>query len=860
MLRYPRGHPLVRWGWLLAAVVIAVSQFLMAAPAAKAASPQARLNLAGVGHPLHHVPASSPRTVPVATQPRAAQLPGNPSGYLPCDVSNAYRLNGSGLTGAGSLIALVDAHDQPTIVSDLRAFDQASGLPDPPSFDVYQPGGPPGSDPGWAAEITIDVEWAHAMAPGAGIALIEEPGDGLSLPVGNGKHDLTDGVWFATRNTLAGVNADIVSMSWGLPESDLSATTEAQLEGFFPSTNAAGRPVTYLGSAGDSGHQATWPSIATGVIGVGGTSIASWAYGYPSFPGQHFSCSPATSPGVSPANETVWGNQCTAGGTPPCLGTGGGPSLFETRPTWQSIAPGTTRAADDVAMEADPQTGVDLVQKGAWADGRWGGTSLAAPMWAGIAALLNEERRLREAPNLNVTNGSSWVYSTPASSFNDITSGSSPATAGDACVGAAGAASCSAASGYDLMTGRGSPAWPALLDGVSGTGPGPTRGDLVSMAPARIMDTRTGLGGRSGPLQPEQTFSLQVGGQHGIAPDAAAVTLNVGVTDTPGPGSGYILLYPCGQPRPLASTLNFNRGQTVAILTQTQLGNGCLNIYVSGGAANVFIDAQGYFTASASGQSGLYDPLLTPYRTLDTRTGLGGHPRPLGQGESLELQLAGNPAGSSPAIPAGASTILLNLTAVSGSAPGSYLSVYPAASGAVPCPANHSSSNLNFAAGQILANRVAVRVGTGGNVCIYNDAGSVNVIVDLAGWYSGGQSGDTTGMPYSGWMPTRAYDSRRLGQLGPGNGQAACLAVAMPPAASGVVSLNLTGLGASDPTYLQVYPTGAPPNPPTSDLNLLPGGIVSNLMIARLGDNHSITVCNSAGTVDFFVDVSGGYS
>src|SRR5207247_10832937 len=123
--------------------------------------------------------------------------------------------------------------------------------------------------------------------------------------------DLIAGVGYAV-NTL---NADVVSMSWSMPESDMSSVFGpggvTALNGqAFPATNGAGRAVTYLAATGDAGAETNWPAIASTVLGVGGTSLAPAAYGYGAYPGTHYSCAGASaSAGVNGGNETVWGGQ-----------------------------------------------------------------------------------------------------------------------------------------------------------------------------------------------------------------------------------------------------------------------------------------------------------------------------------------------------------------------------------------------------------------------------------------------------------------------------------------------------------------------------------------------------------------------
>jgi hypothetical protein len=475
--------PRRRRGGLLAsaAALLLVALGLTAVPASAAgkAAPRPTLVIKNVHHPLHIAP---PRPGSFTGAKPAAV---SPIGYIPCDVANAYHAGGP-LTGTGLVIAIIDPFVQPTITSDLHTFDQTFGLPDP-QFNVIQPFGTPGTSigTGWDFEITLDVEWAHAMAPGATIDLVSALSASFSLPVGQGPGDLTSGVFYATHT----LNADIVSMSWGTSEGNLSAANESALSGYFPSTNGIGNPITYVASAGDSGFGAGWPAIASGVIGVGGTSLSPAAFGYAAPPASHTNCGGVvTSPGVTSTNETVWGNdpnQCastTVGAA--CNGTGGGPSAFEAKPTWQSIAPGATRVSPDVSLLADPVTGVSLFFGGSWIDGTIGGTSLSAPLWAGTVARLDQARRANGLLTLNVLTNGSWTYGAGSGDFNDITAGSAPPTVGNACIANG---SCDAQAGYDAVTGRGSPLIANLVADL-GTridlGNFDTQGGIVTASPA----------------------------------------------------------------------------------------------------------------------------------------------------------------------------------------------------------------------------------------------------------------------------------------------------------------------------------------------------------------------------------------
>jgi subtilase family serine protease len=155
--------------------------------------------------------------------------------YTPAQVRQAYGINQLSQTGAGQTIAIVDAYDDPTIASDLHNFDRTFGLPDPTFTKVSPSGTTPSYDSGWAMEISLDVEWAHAIAPGAKILLVEASDASYS--------SLLTAVDYATTH-----GANQVSMSWGGSE----FVSEATLDTHF---NHPG--ITYTASSGDSGAAVT---------------------------------------------------------------------------------------------------------------------------------------------------------------------------------------------------------------------------------------------------------------------------------------------------------------------------------------------------------------------------------------------------------------------------------------------------------------------------------------------------------------------------------------------------------------------------------------------------------------------------
>jgi subtilase family serine protease len=329
------------------------------------------------------------------------------SALTPAQVSHAYGVDQIMFgaikgDGTGQTIAIIDAYDAPNINSDLSAFNAAFGLKttDGKGNPIVTKATPGGTTPAynslWAMEITLDVEWAHAMAPGAHILLVEASSSSVS--------SLMAAVDYA-RN-YAGVS--VISMSWGAGE----FSTETGYDSHF-TTPSGHTPITFIASAGDSGGVTQWPAVSPNVVSVGGTSLNVDSSG-------------------NYLGESAWG------------GSGGGISVYESKPTYQSSVTqsSTKRTGPDVSWVADPGTGVQIYFNGGWTV--VGGTSAGAPQWAGVVAIANQGRALNGLSTLDgKTQLLPSLYAMSSTNFHDISSGS--------------AGSYTATAGYDLVTGRGSP-------------------------------------------------------------------------------------------------------------------------------------------------------------------------------------------------------------------------------------------------------------------------------------------------------------------------------------------------------------------------------------------------------------------
>ncbi|MGI8809730.1 MAG: hypothetical protein ACR2KK_18200 [Acidimicrobiales bacterium] len=262
-----------------------------------------------------------------------------------------------------------------------------------------------------------------------------------------------------------------------------------------------------------------------------------------------------------------------------------------------------------------------------------------------------------------------------------------------------------------------------------GDGTGST---YIPLAPARVLDTRSGTGGTSSPVGPGGTIELKVTDAGGVpAAGGSAVALNVTATNVSGAES-FLTVWPSGFSRPVASNLNFIQGQTVPILVIARVGEGGkVSIFNNVGNVDVVADTQGYFAnpvvAPAPPPGSQYFP-TSPARILDTRDGTGvpgGATGQLGTASTLDLQVTGFGG-----VPNNATAVVLNVTVTDSPGPDSFLTVYP--TGTI----RPVASNLNFVAGQTVANLVIARIGSGGKVTIYNNLGSTFVVGDVQGWFT----------------------------------------------------------------------------------------------------------------------------
>jgi streptogramin lyase len=285
------------------------------------------------------------------------------------------------------------------------------------------------------------------------------------------------------------------------------------------------------------------------------------------------------------------------------------------------------------------------------------------------------------------------------------------------------------------------------------------RGEFTPLTPARILDTRSGVGrpgNTPGPLGGGQQIEVQLAGRGGVpATGVSAVVLNATVTGPSAPS--WLGVFPAGGSVPNVSNLNFMPGTTVANMVTVALGNGGrLGVFNAAGSTHVIFDVVGYY-AGAGGTLGARFVGIDPQRAFDTRDGTGGIPAgPLGSGGLLHFKVTG--AAGVPAT--GVTAVVMNLTAT-GTTAHTWLAAYP---DDVPRP---EASSLNLGPGATVPNLVTVRVPASGVIDVFNAAGSTHVIGDVMGYYT--TQLITNEGRFVPVTPQRVFDSR-LGDPGGRNG------------------------------------------------------------------------------------------
>jgi hypothetical protein len=397
-------------------------------------------------------------------------------------------------------------------------------------------------------------------------------------------------------------------------------------------------------------------------------------------------------------------------------------------------------------------------------------------------------------------------------------------------------------------------------------------GEFFPVTPARIFDSRAGIGGRSTPLAFGEVVDVTAAGVGGVPGSGVlAVALNVTVDQPTQPG--YLTVFPSGAGTPVASNLNFTPGNPVANFVVVGLGAGG-RVSVTPGPATpnaqtqVIVDVVGYYATSSVQTHGSRLHPLTPARVLDTRNGTGGVQGPLGNNAAFDIKLrgvGGVPDNSS------VTAVIVNLTGTE-AARTTYVQASPGGSVAAG-----ATSSLNLIPGQNKANLAMVPLNAAGVAHFFNLYGPMQLIADVVGYYQTATDDSRAGRVVPLAAPFRAIETRAAGggdgvKLGPSQQDTwdfgpfvSSLHDASGSSVGNVagVVMNLTATELSFPystanrlDYMTVFPNDAGGIPVASNLNFGEGDNMPNLVVVPTSADEKIGVFNFNGFTHYLADVS----
>ena len=520
----------------------------------------------------------------------AGELPLFSGQVSPEQLLNAYGINQINFdtangtvagTGAGQTIAIVEDGIDPTLEADLETFDAYFSIPKPPNFTVINQSGAT-DDTDIVGEASLDVEWAHAVAPDASIIVYNADNNARnSIEVlANAMHAVS---------LMSGVS--VVTLSYGEPEYDVSDETSLDADFTTPG-------VTFLAASGDSGAYGNggrvavnYPAASPNVVSVGGTSIVIDSAG--------------DYPGTGVGGETGWGYGTSSGSDG---GSGGGLSTVESEPSWQDgvVSAGIdsidARAVPDVAMDSGVAQEYDVftstlsgssdsVSAVGWLGDA--GTSAASPIWAGLIAIADQGRVLEGGtPLTGYAQTLPALYSLPTADFNDIISGNNGYAAGP---------------GYDLVTGRGTPIANLLVPALASYDLASTI-SVVNAPPTSVVAGQT-FG-----------FSVEVDDGQGNAVDSGKVIVSLSVDHDSAPILGT-LTEPISDGTATFSGLSIDEVNDGYTLTATLMGTSISTIV---GTLDVTTPTSPYITQVAVSSSPASPTFGQPVTLTATVSSIGG--------------------------------------------------------------------------------------------------------------------------------------------------------------------------------------------------------------------------------------------
>lgn len=378
-----------------------------------------------------------------------------------------------------------------------------------------------------------------------------------------------------------------------------------------------------------------------------------------------------------------------------------------------------------------------------------------------------------------------------------------------------------------------------------GVAPGPATvtkpSEFTPLTPKRIADTRVGTGGvPTRRMRREERLRVKVRGVAGVPAAATAVVANV--TAVEASEAMFFTVYPGSTARPTTSNINGGPGRPVPNLVVMGIGeDGYIDVFNSHGETHCIVDVFGYFAEDGGDR---FVP-VDPSRLFDTRSGHGTRSGKLGHLQALDVQVSGKSG-----VPkSGATAVVMNLTVTEPEAPG-HVTMSPAGA------ATPDTSNVNFYANDTVPNLTICKLGTGGRITLNGAGGNRHVLADVFGYFASNGDRlraspprrvlDTRYGVGSEQLPVSPTRSIKLTLAGSG---------AVPPTATAVV-MNVTATEVARPSFISVWPYGET-DPGTSNLNLMPGQTIANLVICRIGEDGALTIANELSECEVIADVLG---
>jgi RHS repeat-associated protein len=381
----------------------------------------------------------------------------------------------------------------------------------------------------------------------------------------------------------------------------------------------------------------------------------------------------------------------------------------------------------------------------------------------------------------------------------------------------------------------------------------PATGEFQPLPLTRILDTRNGTGGITGPLSGGQTVNVTVLGRGGL-PTTGVQAVAVSIAAVSASTTGFLTAWPTGQARPAITTLSTHTQGATSVTAMVRPGTGGqVSVWNNAGTVHLLMDVVGYITDPTATSAGTTFVPLAPARIFDTRDGMGGVTGPVAAGATVSMQVTG--VGGVPT--SGVTAVALNLAATSAAAD-SFLRAWPTGA-TMP-----SASSMNYVTEGTTEVMQVVQVGTGGKVSIYSNA-STQVFAEVLGYFvdpAASGSGDLfVPVTSAQILDTRNGTGGITGPLS--GGQTVTLTVrgvaGVPTTRVSAVAMALTSTAATVPTYLTAWASGAA-KPSLSTVQARPGVNQTNLVYIPVGADGKVAFASSATSVHLVGDVVGYFS